>query len=186
MKKAILMLSILTVMSFAASAGGPVTEQPLPGKTEEKPKMTAVEYAYDDLAKISDHWTAGIGFGGTTLIGKVKKDGFGYQYSEVGFSSLLGIGFTWYSGQPTEAQINDALAKIRGENGAMVPEKDLPSMVRGATGITSLNYFELGTVALILPLNAEIGKQWIWSDNWRARLGVGLPTLISVGINYDF
>ena len=68
----------------------------------------------------------------------------------------------------------------------MVAVEDLPAMVRDETGIKTLNYIELGTVALIVPLNAEMGTQWILSDNLRTRLGFGLPTLISFGVNYDF
>lgn len=187
MKKTVMVVLMLTALCGAAIAGGPVSFQPVPEKSAvEKPKMTAVEFSYDDLSKLSEHWTIGIGLGGTTMIGKVWKDGIGYPSSEIGFTSLLGIGFTWYSGQPSDAQIKDALAKIRSEKGAMVAVDDLPAMVRDATGVTTLNYLELGTVALIVPLNAEMGTQWILSDNLRTRLGFGLPTLISFGVNYDF
>lgn len=187
MRTTLAFILFFSLLCGAASAGGPLSVQPVPQNSSvEKPKMTAVEFSYDDFAKLSSHWTIGIGLGGTTMIGMVEKDGFGYPASEAGLTSLLGIGFTWYSGQPTKDQIKDALAKVRSENGAMVAEADLPAMVRDKTGINTLNYIELGTVALIVPLNAELGTEWILSDSLRTRLGFGLPTLISFGVNYDF
>ena len=72
MKKTVMVVLMLTALCGAAIAGGPVSFQPVPEKSAvEKPKMTAVEFSYDDLSKLSEHWTIGIGLGGTTMIGKV-------------------------------------------------------------------------------------------------------------------
>jgi hypothetical protein len=128
----------------------------------------------------------GIGLGGNPMIGYVEKDGFGYPKCEYGFTCVLGFGYTWVSGQPTEKQIKDALEAISVKKGVFVNEKDIPSLVREETGVNSLNYVTAGTALLILPVNIEMGTMWIWNDNMRTRLGFGLPTLISFGVNYDF
>jgi hypothetical protein len=175
-------LSLITIKCFA---GGPVGGTNTVSGNSEEPKKVAVEFAHDDFSKTSTHWTVGLGLGGNQLVGMVDKDGYGYPSRDYGLSCLLGIDCTWYSGQPTESQIKQALASIKSKNGAMVSEKDLPSLVRDETGINSLNYFEVGTVALLIPANVEFGKMWILSDNVRTRFGFGLPTLISFGINYD-
>jgi hypothetical protein len=90
------------------------------------------------------------------------------------------------SGQPTEKQIRKAIDTVRENKGSFVNEKEIPSLVREAAGVNCLDYFELGTVALIVPLNIEMGKMWILNDNTRTRLGFGLPTIVSFGINFDY
>ncbi len=168
-------------------AGGPATEQSLGNvKQIEPPKKVEVEFAYDGLSKVQEHFTLGLGLGGNPMIGYVEKDGFGYPRSEYGFTWCLGFGYTWVTGQPTEKQLNEALEFIRSKQGMFVDEKELPSLVRQETGIESLSYFELGSWAVILPVNVETGRMWILNDNTRVRLGFGLPTLISFGINFDY
>ena len=189
MKKSVFMLLILIFASSIAFAGGPISTLPLKESSmpEEKPKMTAVEFAYDDLMATSKHWTVGIGLGGNSLIGMVEKTALGYPIGEFSYlNCVMGLSYTWYSGQPTKAQVKAALDSVKDKNGAFVNEKDLPSLVREETGITSLNYLEVGTWALIAPINLEIGTMWTVNDHVRTRLGFGLPTLISFGINFDF
>jgi hypothetical protein len=99
---------------------------------------------------------------------------------------VLGYGYTWISGQPTEKQIKTALDAIRTKNGALIDEKKIASTVRDEIGIKQLKYVEFGTFAGIVPLNLEMGTMWLLNDNTRTRLGFGLPTLISFGINFDF
>ena len=173
---------MFTVHAFA---GGPLRTEPIPG-TQDKPKLVSVESAKDVSDKTTKHWTIGIGLGGNPLIAITEKTSFGYPVTEYGVTSVLGYGVTWFSGQPDKDQISNALQNIRSDHGEYIDEKELPSLVRQGTGITSLNYVQLGTLATILPINAEIGTMWILTDNWRTRLGFGLPTLISFGIAYDF
>lgn len=193
MKKYILVVIGICLVSSAAFAGGPLMTPSLDQVTKtspaekEKPKMTAVEFAYDDMAATSRHLTVGIGLGGNSLIGLVEKDGFGYPKGEFSYlNCVLGLSYTWYSGQPTKAQLKSALDSIKSKDGAYVNEKELPSLVRKETGIEALNYFEVGSWALIAPINLEVGTMWILNDHARTRLGFGLPTLISFGINWDF
>jgi hypothetical protein len=188
LKKFFVVLAAVLTVSGSAFAGGPTSFQDIKEvqKPAEKPKMAMVEYANDEMSKVTKHWTIGLGLGGNPLIAIVEKDGYGYPKCEYGITDVLGYGYTWFSGQPTQKQIKEALGSIKAKNGDVVPAKDLPSMVRQETGITTLNYVQLGTWATILPINAEMGTMWILSDNWRSRLGIGLPTLISFGIAYDF
>jgi hypothetical protein len=187
MKKIVIMLTLLVLFPAISFAGGPISTLKLESlKAAEKPKMVAVEYAFDDLAKVQRHFTVGLGFGGNPLIGFVEKDGFGYPRYEYGVTCVAGYGYTWISGQPTEKQIKNALEAIRSRNGAFVDEKKIPSMVREEVGIKELKYVEFGTVAALLPLNLEMGTMWVLNDNLRTRLGFGLPTLISFGMNLDF
>ncbi len=186
MKKIFCLVLFVSMLACNVHAGGPVTVRELSEvKPVEKAKMTLIEYAYDDFSKVAKHFTLGIGWGGNPMIGYVEKDGFGYPKCEYGVNTLLGIGVTWFSGQPTEAQIKEALARVRSEKGAYVKEKDVPSLVREAVGIQSLNYLEVGTVLLIVP-EIEIGTMWILNDSTRTRFGFGFPTIISFGINWDF
>ena len=187
MKKIFLILALITIFPVISYAGGPVYTRGLEEvRKEEKPKMVEVEFAYNDLYKIRSHFTVGLGFGGNPMFGFVEKDGFGYPKCEYGVTWVAGYGYTWFCGQPTKKQIKAALDSISSKYGAFVEEKKLPSLVREALGITQLQYVEFGTFAVLVPLNLEMGNMWILSDNTRARLGIGLPTLVSFGINFDF
>ena len=191
MKKIALLFSLIVVISSVSFAGGPVPTTKVENvknteKPAEKPKMVPVENISNDYYKISKHFTCGVGFGGSPWIGFVEKDGFGYPKCEYGITGVLGYGYTWISGQPTEKQIKTALDAIRTKNGALIDEKKIASTVRDEIGIKDLKYFEFGTVAGIVPLNIEMGTMWLLNDNTRTRLGFGLPTLISFGINFDF
>jgi hypothetical protein len=191
MKKIIVILALLVLFPAISFAGGPISAYKLDSVKitqvpSEKPKMVAVEYAFDDLSKVKKHFTVGLGFGGNPLIGFVEKDGFGYPKCEYGVTCVAGYGYTWISGQPTEKQIKNALEAIRSKNGAFADAKKLPSMVREEVGIKELKYVEFGTFAALVPLNLEMGTMWVLNDNTRTRLGFGLPTLISFGINFDF
>lgn len=155
-------------------AGGPATPPPVPS------------YIYEDFNKVEDHFTCGLGLGGNPMLGYVEKDGFGYPKCEYGFTWVFGFGYTWISGQPTDKQLKDALEAVSVKNDAVVDKKDIPSLVREKTGINSLQYVTAGTALLVLPINIEMGTMWILNDSTRTRLGFGLPTLISFGINFDF
>jgi len=185
MKKIILVSIIMMIFSTVSFAGGPIRAPKIEEVTPAAKKV-AVEFAFEDMAKINKHFTVGIGLGGNPLLGFVEKDGFGYPKCEYGITCVLGYGYTWISGQPTETQLRNALASVKSKYGPFVDEKKIPSLVRDETGIKELKYVEIGTVAAILPLNFEMGTMWILNDNVRTRLGFGLPTLISFGINYDF
>jgi len=187
MKRILLAFALLTIFPVTSFAGGPVFSPGLENvHKEEKPKMVEVEFAYNDLYKTKSHFTVGLGFGGNPMFGFVEKDSFGYPKCEYGVTWVAGYGYTWFSGQPTKKQIKYALDSISSKYGAFVEEKKLPSLVRNEIGMNQLSYVEFGTVALLVPLNLEMGTMWILNDNTRARLGIGLPTLISFGINFDF
>ena len=174
MKKTVLFLIFIAFLCSISYAGGPATPPPVPA------------YTYDDFSKVEDHFTCGLGLGGNPMLGYVEKDGFGYPKCEYGFTWVFGFGYTWISGQPTEKQLKDALEAVSVKNGALVNKNDIPSLVREETGINSLQYVTAGTALLVLPINIEMGTMWILNDNTRTRLGFGLPTLISFGINFDF
>jgi hypothetical protein len=191
MKKLVLFFSLIILISSVAFAGGLVYAPKAESaknveKTTEKPKMVPIEFISSDYYKVSRHFTCGLGFGGSPMLGFVEKDGFGYPKCEYGVTWVLGYGYTWISGQPTEKQIKSAIEAIRTKKGALIDEKTIPSAVRDEIGIKELKYVEFGTVAGIVPLNLEMGTMWILNDNTRTRLGFGLPTLISFGINFDF
>jgi hypothetical protein len=86
---------------------------------------------------------------------------------------------TWFKGFPTPEQINAAVRTVKANNPG-VSDKELPALVRKQLGISSLSYVGLGL------LNAEMGTEWIVGDGMRTRLGFGLPTIISFGVNFDF
>ena len=121
----------------------------------------------------------GLGFGGSPIIGFVEKDDYGYPRTEYGLITGIGFGMTWFKGYPSPDEINSAVKSVKSKN-SNISDKDLPSAVRAELGINSLSYVGLGIV------NAEMGTEWILGDNVRTRLGIGLPTLISFGINFDF
>ena len=174
MKKTLLSLLLLAFLCSISYAGGPATFTPV------------AAFASDDFNKVEKHFTYGLGLGGNPMFGYVEKDGFGYPKCEYGFTWAFGFGYTWVSGQPTKKQLKDALKAIRDKNDVLVKEKDVPSLVRKEIGINSLQYVTAGTALLVLPINIEVGRMWILNDNTRTRLGFGLPTLISFGINFDF
>lgn len=188
MRKLLLLSAVLLLFSANVYAGGPMISPKMEEvkAPEEKPKLVPVEYVSDELFKIKKHLTLGLGFGGNPMIGFVEKDGFGYPQCEYGVTWVLGYGYTWISGQPSEKQIKEALKAIGTKNGGMIDEKKIGSLVREEVGIKELKYVEFGTFAAIVPLNLEMGTMWILNDNTRTRLGFGLPTLISFGINFDF
>jgi len=191
MKKAIALFCLIFVVYTACYAGGPLIPQKT-GETQKAEKSTmqlktvAIEYLPSDYFMVKRHFTLGLGLGGNPMIGFVEKDGFGYPMCEYGITNVLGYGYTWISGQPSEKQLQRALDAIRSKTGNIVEESKLPAMVRDEVGIKELKYVEFGTFAAVIPLNLEMGTMWILNDNVRTRLGFGLPTLISFGINFDF
>lgn len=177
-----LTLAIVLVSCSAAFAGAPspVMERPIPVEQISQPAAPAAPAAEAvNPPVISRHFTVGLGLGGNPLIGFVEKDQYGYPRSEAGLCTGIGFAMTWFKGQPSADQIKAAVQKIKASNPG-VSDKELPSLVRQELGINSLSYVGLGI------LNAEMGTEWILSDNWRTRLGIGLPTIISFGINFDF
>lgn len=185
----LILLTVLISSSFVfAGAPAPTTERPYPVKTEivsqpvapkapVAPKTPASEKVSPLI--ISKHFTWGLGLGGNPLIGFVEKDQYGYPRTEYGLCTGIGFAMTWFKGQPSAEEIKAASNKVKANNPG-VDDKDIPSLVRKELGITSLSYVGLGI------LNAEIGTEWILSDSMRTRLGFGLPTLISFGVNFDF
>jgi hypothetical protein len=193
-KSVALFLGIMVVLTGSAFAGAPtpVMERPVPVETYT-PAPTPAPVADDQMAKpliISKHGTWGIGLGGNPIIGIVEKDQYGYPRSEYtgpfyGINWVLGFGVTTFSGQPSADEINTAVIKVKKANPG-IADKDIPNAVRTELGNNPLTYVHLGTALLVLPINAEIGYQWIISDNCRTRLGVGIPTILCFGINWDF
>lgn len=181
-KSLVLVLVLLFAIEGAAFAGAPAptTERPVPIERISAPPLPPPPPT--PVVKplvISKHFTMGLGIGGNPLIGMVEKDQYSYPRTEYGLCTGIGFAVTWFSGVPTADQINAAVARIKSGNPG-VTDKDLPSLVRKELGINKLNYVGLGI------LNAEMGTEWILSDNVRTRFGFGLPTIISFGINIDF
>ncbi|MBU0573807.1 MAG: hypothetical protein ABIJ26_08380 [Candidatus Margulisiibacteriota bacterium] len=135
----------------------------------------------------SSRFTFGLGMAGNPFLGVVTKNGFGYPVSEAGLSNWLGFSYTWISGQPTQAEIEEAVKTIVAKYGDRVfLPQELATEVRSLINKNQLTYFTFGTVGLIFPLNIEGGWMWLASDNIRFRFGLGLPLLVAFGINFDF
>jgi hypothetical protein len=178
-----LVLVFVCQASAFAGAPAPTTEKPIPIEQVTPPPAPApVPQPAPETAKplvISKHFTLGLGIGGSPIIGFVEKDDYGYPRTEYGLISGIGFGMTWFKGNPSAEDINAAVKTVK-KNNPSISDADLPSAVRSQLGVNSLSYVGLGI------LNAEMGNEWILSDNVRTRLGIGLPTLISFGINFDF
>jgi len=182
LKCLVFVLAIFFAFNAAAFAGAPspTTERPIPVErvSPPPPPPTPSKSAVEPLV-ISKHFTVGLGWGGNPLIGFVEKDQYGYPRTEYGLCTGIGFAMTWFKGNPSAEEIRDAEARVRAAN-PDVAEKDIPSLVRKDLGMSTLSYVSLGL------LNAEIGYEYILSDNIRTRLGIGLPAIISFGINWDF
>lgn len=178
-KSVVFVLVMFFAFGSAAFAGAPspTTERPIPVEQVTPPPPPPPVSINPNI--ISKHFTLGLGFGGSPIIGFVDKDFYGYPRDEYGLISGIGFGYTWFSGYPTPAQIIAAVRAVRSKN-PKISDKDLPSKVRSELGINHLTYVELGII------NAEMGYEWILSDNARTRLGFGIPTIVSFGINFDF
>jgi hypothetical protein len=176
-----LVIVFIAQASAFAGAPAPTTERAIPVEKVATPPAAPTQPASETGKPlvISKHFTLGLGFGGSPIIGFVEKDDYGYPRTEYGLISGIGFGMTWFKGNPTPEQINSAIQSVKAKN-SNISDKDLPSAVRTELGINSLSYVGLGI------LNAEMGTEWILGDNVRTRLGIGLPTLISFGINFDF
>ena len=183
MKKTILVLSLLIIASVSCFAGAPAptTERPVPVEkvTPPPPPPPAPSTKGGTPLVITRHFTLGLGLGGSPIIGFDDKDNYGYPRDEFGLCTGFGFAMTWFKGQPTAEDVNAAEARVK-KNNPGIADKDVPSAVRTELGVNSLSYVGLGVI------NAEMGNEWILSDNVRTRLGIGLPTLISFGINFDF
>ncbi|MFC1767215.1 hypothetical protein ACFLZ2_01490 [Candidatus Margulisiibacteriota bacterium] len=184
----ILFVFVLSSLAFAGAAK-PVTEVI---EIEEEiievapPPPPPPEPSAEPLI-IKKFSTWGLGLGGNPLFGYVEKDELAlYPKTEYGFTWVLGFGVTWFDGQPGAKEIRQAAMDVESKYGTDYGKKTKSQMIREELGITSLTYTTLGSWGLILPVNAEVGYMWILSDNMRTRLGIGLPTLISFGINFDF
>jgi hypothetical protein len=180
--KFVLMAAVLvSVFGVAAFAGAPAptTERPQAEQAAPAPAPAEPGMGTADPSVISRHFTLGLGFGGSPLIGFVDKDGICYPRDEYGLISGIGFGFTWFSGYPSIADMKAAVRSVK-RNNPGISESDIPTKARNLLDINHLTYVELGI------LNAEMGYEWLLTDNVRTRLGIGLPTLISVGINLDF
>ena len=170
-------------VSAFAGAPAPTTERPTVEQVISlpPPPPAPVEPSYGaaNPSIISKHFTLGLGYGGSPLIGFVEKDGIGYPRVEYGLISGIGFGYTWFSGYPSVDAMKAAIKAVK-QNDPNISESDIPSKVRDLLAVNHLTYAELGI------LNAEAGYEWILTDNIRTRIGVGLPTLASFGINFDF
>lgn len=177
---AMVLMFVFQASAFAG-APAPTTERPIPVEQVTPPPPPPVQPA-PETAKplvISKHFTLGLGLGGSPIIGFVDKDDYGYPRDEYGLISGIGFGMTWFKGNPSPDQINAAVKSVKTKN-PNISDADLPSAVRTELGVNCLSYVGLGI------LNAEMGSEWVLGDNVRTRLGIGLPTLISFGINFDF
>lgn len=190
----VLILSVVLISSSFAFAGAPAptSERPYPvdtGKVSQAAAPKAPAAGKVSPLVISKHFTWGLGLGGNPILGYVEKDQYGYPRTEYtgpfyGINWVLGFGVTWFKGQPSAEDMNAAAQRIKKADPS-VSDQELPSLVRKELG-NSVTYVGLGTALLVVPVNAEMGIQWILSDNCRTRLGIGLPTLLCFGINWDF
>jgi hypothetical protein len=163
--------------SAFAGAPAPTTERAIPVEQVAPPPPPPTVTAKPVV--ISKHFTLGLGIGGSPLIGFVEKDNYGYPRTEYGLISGIGFGVTWFSGYPTPAEIYSAVKAVKAKN-PNISDEDIPAKVRDELGVHRLTYVGLGII------NAEMGYEWVVGDSVRTRLGIGLPTIISFGINFDF
>ena len=131
------------------------------------------------------HFTFGLGYAGNPFLGAVVKNGFGYPKNEVGFTNWAGFGYTWIFGIPSDEEILDAVKAVKAEYGEDIKTYELPKLVKQQINKGVANYLTAGTVLFILPLNIEYGWMW-YSDTVRFRFGFGLPSLVAIGVNFDF
>ncbi len=180
--KYVLMATVfVSLFGMAAFAGAPAPTTEKPKAEVVTPPTPPAEPALGaaDPSVITNHFTIGLGFGGSPLIGFVDKDGIDFPRDEYGLISGIGFGYTWFSGYPSVADMKAAVIAVK-KNNPGISDSDVPTQARNMLGVNHLTYVELGI------LNAEMGYEWLLTDNVRTRLGIGLPTLISLGINLDF
>ncbi len=163
--------------SAFAGAPAPTTEKPIPVEQVAPPPPPPTVTVKPVV--VSRHFTLGLGIGGSPIIGFVDKDNYGYPRDEFGLISGIGVGMTWFKGYPEPAEIEAAVRAVK-EKDPGISDEDLPSKVREQLDKNPLTYVGLGII------NAEMGYEWVLSDNVRTRLGIGLPTIVSFGINLDF
>ncbi len=187
-----LVLVILFVTSGIAFAGAPAptTERPIPvEEVAPPPPPPAPTAPIVEPLVITKHNTWGIGLGGNPLVGIVEKDQYGYPHTEYtgpfyGVNCVLGFGMTWYKGQPSAEDLTAAANTAKATNPG-ISDSDLGAAVRKELGNT-VSYVGLGTALLVVPVVAEAGIEWVWDNNSRTRLGIGIPTIICLSINWDY
>jgi hypothetical protein len=142
----------------------------------------------EKLTSDSSGFTFGIGWAGQEFLGGVTRDGLGYRKSALGLNGWLGFSYTWIYGAPTKQEIINAIDEVIRESGGaeQMHAYDLKMLTKKKLGDKTYSYFRLGTVYLLLPLIAQYGWMWPIGDSGRFQLGLGLPLLLNLAINFDF
>jgi len=181
MKKIIVLLlvSIVFVSSVSAELLA-ATNSIGPGLNVEKEKE---KYSAD-----VNKFTFGLGWAGNEFLGTVTKDGLGNPKNSYGLNNFLGFSYTWIYGAPKKEEINAAVDAVVKENGGTekLRDYDLYMLTKQKMGSRSFTYFRLGTVYLLVPLIAQYGWMFPMGDVGRFQVGLGLPLLLNIGINFDF
>ncbi|MBU0502385.1 MAG: hypothetical protein ABIH69_03010 [bacterium] len=142
----------------------------------------------EKLVSDSTNFTFGLGWAGNEFLGGVTRDGLGHAKTAFGLNTWLGFSYTWIYGAPTNQEILNAVDEVVAENGGAenLRDYDLKMLTKKKLNVGSYNYFRLGTGYLILPIVVQYGWMWPVGDVGRFQVGLGLPLLLNVGINFDF
>ncbi|MBU1149105.1 hypothetical protein KKI23_03365 [Patescibacteria group bacterium] len=150
----------------------------------------ALDLAVEKEKLVADqtNFTFGLGWAGNEFLGGITRDGLDNPKTAYGLNNWLGFSYTWIYGAPTEQEILAAVDAVvaEEEGAASLRSYDLKRLTKQKLNIGSYSYFRIGTVYLVLPLIAQYGWMWPVGDVGRFQIGLGLPLLFNVGINFDF
>jgi len=148
-----------------------------------------IDYKVIELSKTTSYKTTGLGlFCGNVLLGKVYKNELGYPKKEFGLNHWLGFSRTWILNNPTQNEIKKAITSVYSQNNYYKLDKnEINLQIKKELNHNVVNYISASTALLIVPVNLEYGWMFLSEDgNIRSRIGFGLPTIVSVGVNFDF
>jgi len=133
-------------------------------------------------------FTFGLGWAGNEVVGGITRDGLDYPKASFGINPYLGLTYAWIFGAPSKKAINNAVDEVVVENKGAdnLRDYDLKLLTKRKLNINSYTFFRLGTAYLYLPLVVQYGWMLPVGDVGRFQLGLGLPLLLNVGMNFDF
>ncbi|MGM0509368.1 MAG: hypothetical protein ACQERZ_09480 [Fusobacteriota bacterium] len=143
----------------------------------------------NELLEVKSYTTTGIGLlSGAPIYGKVLKNKLGFPKREFGLNNLLGFSYTWIFDTPKKEEVYEAVSSVYSKNNSYnLSDYQLNLKVKKELDQNVVNYFTLGSAIAIIPINVEYGWMFLSENsNIRTRIGVGLPTILSVGMSADF
>ncbi|OQY09699.1 MAG: hypothetical protein B6I28_02520 [Fusobacteriia bacterium 4572_132] len=183
MKLKIIIFILLTTFVFSE------TQLPKPESMFTIVSNGKIDSKILELTTIHSYKTTGLGlFCGNVLLGKVYKNELDYPQKEFGLNHWLGFSHTWILNNPTQSEIKKAVTSVYSQNNSYKLNKnEIKLQIKKELNHNIVNYVSIGTALLIIPANLEYGWMFLSKDgDTRTRIGFGLPTIISVGVNFDF